>query len=45
MVSVLGSLSPLVTAVLAYLILHEKLRRSQQAALLIVLGGTCLIVG
>ena len=43
-VSVLGSLSPLVTAVLAYLILHEKLRRSQQVALLIVLGGTCLIV-
>ncbi len=44
-VSVLGSLSPAVAAVLAYVILHENLRRSQQVALAIVIVGTCLVVG
>lgn len=44
LVSVLGSLSPLVTALLALAFLGEKLTRSQGAALAIVLIGVCLVV-
>lgn len=43
-VSVLASLSPLVTALLALAFLHERLERREIAALLVVLGGTVLVV-
>jgi len=43
-VSVLGSLSPLVTALLALVFLSEKMMRLQMLALAIVLMGTCLVV-
>lgn len=43
-VSVLGSLSPIVTAVLAYFFLKESMNRSQRLALLIVLIGTGIAV-
>ena len=43
-VSVLGSLSPLVTALLALVFLSEKMTRWQTLALVIVLMGTCLVV-
>lgn len=43
-VSVLASLSPLVTALLALAFLHERLDRREIVALLVVLGGTALVV-
>lgn len=43
-VAVLGSLSPMVTALLAALFFKERLARSDQAAFAIVLIGTALIV-
>ena len=43
-VSVLASLSPLVTALLALAFLHERLGRREVIALLVVLGGTALVV-
>lgn len=43
-VSVLASLSPLVTALLALAFLHERLERREILALLVVLGGTALVV-
>lgn len=43
-VSVLASLSPLVTALLALGFLKEKLERREILALLVVLGGTALVV-
>ena len=42
-VAVLGSLSPLVTALLALVFLGEKLTRGQMLALVIVLSGACLV--
>jgi len=42
-VSVLGSLSPLITAVLALLILHERMRRLETLALIVVVAGTALV--
>ena len=42
-VSVLGSLSPLVTTLLAFVILREKIRRFETVALFVVVVGTCLI--
>lgn len=43
-VSVIGSLSPIITAFLALAILKERLTRSEVAALAIVLVGACLMV-
>ena len=43
-VSVIGSLSPIITACLALAILKERLTRSEVAALAIVLVGACLMV-
>lgn len=43
-VSVLASLSPLVTALLALAFLRERLERREVLALLVVLGGTALVV-
>lgn len=43
-VSVLGSLSPVVAAVLAYVFLKQTLQRSQVIALSIVMLGTVLVV-
>jgi uncharacterized membrane protein len=43
-VSVIGSLSPIVVALLALAILGEQMVRSERFALLIVLAGTCLVV-
>lgn len=43
-VSVIGSLSPIVVALLALAILGEQMVRSERLALLIVLAGTCLVV-
>ena len=42
-VSVLGSLDPIVVALLALIFLKEKMARSDQVALLIVIAGTCLV--
>ena len=43
-VSVLGSLSPIVTALLAFFILKEAMRRAEILALIVVLIGTCLVL-
>jgi uncharacterized membrane protein len=43
-VSVLGSLSPIVTALLAFFILKETMRRAEILALIVVLIGTCLVL-
>lgn len=43
-VSVLGSLSPMVVALLALVVLKERMTRSEGVALAIVLVGTCLVV-
>lgn len=43
-VAVLGSLTPLVVAVLALAVLKEQMSRSERVALVIVLVGTCLVV-
>jgi len=43
-VSVLGSLSPIVTALLAFFILKEALRRTEILALIVVLIGTGLVL-
>ncbi len=42
-VSVLGSLSPLVTAVLALFLLHERMARLETIALIVVVVGTGLL--
>jgi len=42
-VSVLSSLSPLVTTLLAVILLREWLRRREVVALVVVVAGTCLI--
>jgi uncharacterized membrane protein len=42
-VSVLGSLSPMVVALLALVVLKERMTRSEGVALAIVLVGTCLV--
>jgi len=44
LVSVLGSLSPMVTALLALAVLKERMARSDVVALVIVLAGVALIV-
>ena len=43
-VAVLGSLTPLVVALLALGVLKEQMSRSERVALVIVLVGTCLVV-
>ncbi len=43
-VSVLGSLSPLVTTVLALVLLREKMQRLETLALVVVVAGTALVV-
>ena len=43
-VSVLGSLSPIVTALLAFFILKEAMLRAEILALIVVLIGTCLVL-
>ena len=42
-VSVLSSLSPLVTTLLAVILLREWMRRREVVALVVVVAGTCLI--
>ncbi len=42
-VSVLGSLSPLVTTVLALVLLREKMQRLETLALVVVVAGTALV--
>ena len=42
-VSILGSLSPLVTALLALVLLRERMARLETIALAIVVAGTCLV--
>lgn len=42
-VSVLGSLSPLVTTVLALVLLREKMHRLETVALVVVVAGTALV--
>ena len=41
--SVLGSLYPVVTAVLARIVLDERLRRIQQVGVVLAVGGAVLI--
>ena len=43
LVSVLGSLYPVTTVLLAHVLLHERLTRSQQAGIAVALGGVALI--
>lgn len=43
--SVLGSLYPVVTAILAYAVLHERLRRIQLAGVVLTMAGVVLIAG
>jgi drug/metabolite transporter (DMT)-like permease len=43
LVSVLGSLYPVTTVLLAHLLLHERLTRAQQAGIAVALGGVALI--
>lgn len=43
-VAVLGSLTPLVVALLALAVLKEQMSHSERVALVIVLVGTCLVV-
>lgn len=43
--SVLGSLYPVVTAILAYAVLHERLRRIQLAGVALTMAGVVLIAG
>ncbi|GAA1755398.1 DMT family transporter [Nostocoides vanveenii] len=43
--AVLGSLYPVVTAVLAYAVLHERLRRVQLAGVALTMAGVALIAG
>ena len=43
-VAVLGSLTPLVVALLALGVLKEQMSRSERVALVIVLVGTCMVV-
>jgi len=43
LVSVLGSLYPVMTLLLAYVVLHERLTRSQQAGVAIALAGVVAI--
>lgn len=43
-VSLIGSLSPIVVALLAWGLLKQRMAKSEMAALVIVLAGTCLVV-
>jgi drug/metabolite transporter (DMT)-like permease len=43
--SVLAALSPIVTALLALVLLHETMTRTERLALIAVVAGTCLVVG
>jgi drug/metabolite transporter (DMT)-like permease len=43
LVSVLGSLYPVTTVLLAHVLLHERLTRAQQAGIAVALGGVALI--
>jgi drug/metabolite transporter (DMT)-like permease len=43
LVSVLGSLYPIVTVLLAYVLLHERLTRAQRAGVAVALVGVCAI--
>ncbi len=42
-VAILGSLSPLITALLALILLHERMRRLETLALFVVVAGTALV--
>jgi drug/metabolite transporter (DMT)-like permease len=42
-VSVLGSLFPVVTVVLAHLLLHERIRVVQRVGVLVTLAGVCVV--
>jgi len=42
-VSILGSLSPLITSLLALVLLHERMRRLETLALFVVVAGTALV--
>ena len=42
-VAVLGSMSPLVTTVLALVLLREKMHRLETVALVVVVAGTALV--
>ena len=45
LVSVLGSLYPVMTVVLAHLLLHERLTRAQQVGIALAVAGVALIAG
>jgi drug/metabolite transporter (DMT)-like permease len=45
LVSVLGSLYPVVTVILAHVILHERLTRAQKAGVVVALAGVAAIAG
>ena len=45
LVSVLGSLYPVMTVVLAHLLLHERLTRAQQVGIALAVAGVTLIAG
>ncbi len=45
LVAVLGSLYPVVTVLLAHVLLHERLTRKQKAGIAIALAGVVAIAG
>jgi drug/metabolite transporter (DMT)-like permease len=45
LVSVLGSLYPIVTVLLAHVLLGERLTRAQRAGVALALGGVAVIAG
>jgi drug/metabolite transporter (DMT)-like permease len=45
LVSVLGSLYPVVTVILAHVILHERLTRTQKTGVIVALAGVAAIAG